>query len=113
MMESPRRHAPRLTFSGRVAPRLETPDHTYEVVDLSAEGLRVRSPDHASPGLTIGDLLRATIRFQADRTVEIEGRVLRVNGEEAALRLVQGQERLATEALPAGPASPPRSGLLW
>ncbi|HTS89715.1 MAG TPA: PilZ domain-containing protein [Gemmatimonadales bacterium] len=113
MMETPRRHAPRLTFSGRPAPRLETPDHVYEVVDLSSEGLRLRSPDHVSPGLTIGDVLRATLRFPADRAVEIEGRVLRVSGEEAALRLIQGQDRLATDALPAGPVSPRRSGLLW
>jgi hypothetical protein len=45
--------------------------------------------------------------------VEIEGRVLRVDGQEAALRLLQGQERLAHTPMPAGPASPRRTGLLW
>ncbi|HEY7683373.1 MAG TPA: PilZ domain-containing protein [Gemmatimonadales bacterium] len=113
MMNSPRRHAPRLTFSGRPAPRLETPDQSYEVLDLSTDGLRFRGSVEGRPALTIGEVLRATIRFPADRTVEIEGRVLRVNGTEAAIRLLQGQDRLAGSPVPVGPASPRRTGLLW
>jgi hypothetical protein len=113
MTNAPRRHAPRLTFSGRPAPRLQTRDRSYEVVDLSSDGLRFRAPDHEGPGVTIGDVLRATIYFPADRAVEIEGRVLRVTGDEAAIRLVQGRDSLAAAPMPAGPASPRRTGLLW
>jgi hypothetical protein len=112
MMDSPRRHVPRLSFAGRPAPRLETSDHSYEVVDLSPEGLRFRFPAQDGAEVTIGDVLQATLRFPADRTVEIEGRVLRVSGNEAAVRLLRGQERLAG-TMPMGPASPRRTGLLW
>lgn len=109
----PRRVLPRLSFAGRLAPRLETVAGNYEVVDLSPEGVRFRAVDPNGTGVTIGDVLHGTIRFQADRVVEIEGRVLRVSGGEAALRLTHGQESLALAPTPAGPASPRRTGLLW
>lgn len=107
-----RRHLPRLSFAGRAAPRLETPGHSWQVLDLSPEGLRFRVAVDERPAVTIGDVLRATIRFPADRAVEIEGRVLRVSGGEAAVRLEQGHDRIA-EPLPMGPASPRRPGLRW
>jgi len=112
MTESTRRNAARLSFAGRPAPRLETPDQSYEVVDLSPEGLRFRVPANDGAAVTIGDVVRATLRFPADRAVEIEGRVLRIAGNEAAVRLLRGQDRLAG-TLPMGPASPRRTGLLW
>jgi hypothetical protein len=86
---------------------------TYEVVDLSADGIRIRFEEAPGVGVTIGEVLRATIRFPADRAVEVEGKVLRVNDREAALRLTDGQDRLSLTPLPAGPASPRRTGLLW
>lgn len=113
MTDFPRRNTPRLSFSGRPAPHLETLDGNYEVVDLSTDGIRIRTPDHSDAEVTIGDVLHATIRFPADRTVEIEGRVLRVRGDEAAITLTRGQERLATAQVPAGPAMPRRTGLRW
>jgi hypothetical protein len=112
MTESTRRNVPRLSFAGRPAPRLETHDHSYEVVDLSPEGLRFRVPTDDGAGVTIGDVVHATLRFPADRAVEIEGRVLRIAGNEAAVRLLRGQDRLAS-TIPMGPASPRRTGLLW
>jgi len=112
-MDSVRRSVPRLSFTGRPAPRLETGVGTYEVVDLSSEGIRIRFAEPPASGVTIGDVLRATLRFPADRTVEVEGTVLRVTDHEAALRLTTGQDRLALTPLPAGPASPRRTGLLW
>jgi PilZ domain len=112
-MEPSRRNIARLSFSGRPAPRLETLLGTFEVVDLSPEGVRFRLEDHAQPVVTIGDVLRATLRFPADRAVEIEGRVLRISGAEAALQLTQGQDRLALTPLPVGPPSPRRPGLQW
>jgi hypothetical protein len=112
-MDTPRRAVPRLSFTGRPAPRLETGVGTYEVVDLSPEGIRIRFEEAPAGGVTIGDVLRATIRFPADRAVEVEGKVLRVNDHEAALQLTNGQDRLALSPLPAGPASPRRTGLLW
>lgn len=111
MME-PRRLYPRLSFSGRPAPRLETAARSYEILDLSPAGVRFRASNSAVPEMTIGDLLRATIRFPANRTVEVEGRVLRVEGEEAAVQLEQGMDYLAA-TVPMGPAAPRRTGLLW
>lgn len=111
MMDDARRARPRLSFAGRPAPRLETALGSFEVVDLSPEGMRIRKPDAGTPSVTIGEVLRATLHFPADRSVEVEGRVLRVSDTEAAVRLERGQERLAS-TLPAGPATR-RSGLLW
>ena len=107
-----RRHEPRVSFSGRAAPKLETAAGSYEVVDLSGDGIRFRAPNHEGPPVTIGDVLRATIRFPADRTVQVEGRILRISGDEAAVRLERGQERILS-SLPMGPVSPRRTGLLW
>lgn len=109
-MEPARRMHPRLSFTGRPAPLLETGHRTYEILDLSPAGLRFRCS--TASGVTIGDLLRATIRFPADRAIEVEGRVLRVSGMEAAVQLDQGHERLATTA-PMGAATPRRTGLIW
>jgi hypothetical protein len=111
-MEVPRR-SPRLSFTGRVAPRLETEARTYEIVDLSSEGIRFRASSSAvAPRVTIGDVLRAVIHFPASRSVEVAGRVLRVSGAEAAVELELGNDELAGR-VPMGPASPPRVGLLW
>lgn len=109
----PRRALPRLSFTGRPAPRLETVAGSFEVVDLSAAGVRFRAKDLDGTAVTIGEVMQATIRFPADRTIEVEGRVLRVGDGEAALHLTHGQDRLALGSLPAGPASPRRTGLLW
>ena len=112
MTEPVQRSYPRLSFAGRVAPRLETPLESYEILDLSPGGLRFRVPEGEDTAVTIGDVLRATIRFPADRTVEVEGRVLRIGPNEAAILLDQGHDRLAS-TLPAGPAAPRRAGLAW
>lgn len=109
-MEVPRR-SPRLSFTGRVAPRLETGTSNYEIVDLSSEGVRFRTSSNA-PRVTIGQVLRAVIHFGDNRAVEVAGRVLRVSGAEAAVELEEGKDELAGRA-PMGPASPPRAGLLW
>lgn len=111
MMDQPRQHQ-RLSFSGRPAPRLETKAHSYEIVDLSPSGVRFRSSSAVLPEVTIGDLLKGTIKFAADRSVEVAGRVLRVSGAEAAVRLELGMDLLAGTN-PMGPAAPRRTGLLW
>ncbi len=112
MTDASRRHEPRVSFAGRTAPRLETAAGSFEVVDLSPDGMRFRAPNHEGPTVTIGDVLRATIRFPADRLVEVEGRVLRVAGDEAAVQLERGHDRVST-TMPMGPVSPRRTGLLW
>lgn len=112
-MEDVPRRSPRLSFTGRVAPRLETAARTYEIVDLSPEGIRFRtSSAAAAPKVTIGDVLRAVVHFPANKSVEVAGKVLRVSGAEAVVQLEDGQDLLAGTA-PMGPARPPRIGLLW
>lgn len=110
-MELPRR-SPRLSFTGRLAPRLETDDRSYEVLDLSPEGVRFRTSSAMAPVVTLGHVLRAVIRFPASQSVEVSGRVLRVSGAEAAVQLEESTDDLATTA-PMGPVSPPRIGMLW
>ena len=111
MMEQPRRH-PRLSFSGRPAPRLETEARSYEIVDLSPSGVRFRASNAVEPDMTIGSLLQGTIRFPANRSVEVAGKVLRVSGAEAAVHLDEGMDFLAA-TVPMGPMMPRRVGLLW
>ncbi len=111
MTADSRRHSPRLSFVGRIAPVLELNGGRFEVVDLSSDGVRFRNTS-STGDLTIGDLLRGVIRFPADHAVEVEGQVLRVAGGETAIRLADGRERLASPS-PAGPARPRRSGLQW
>ena len=107
-----RRVAPRLSFTGRPAPRLETDQQSYEILDLSSTGVRFRVSEPGRGGVTIGHVLHATIRFPADRAVEVEGRVLRVAGQEAAVQLERGHDLLATPR-PMGPVPARRVGLLW
>ena len=111
MKEQPRRH-PRLSFSGRPAPRLETEARSYEIVDLSPSGVRFRASSAVDPDVTIGSLLQGTIRFPANRSVEVAGKVLRISGAEAAVHLEQGMDLLAA-TVPMGPVMPRRTGLLW
>lgn len=111
MSADPRRHQPRVSFAGRLAPVLELDGDRCEVVDLSSDGLRFRDPA-VSNRLNIGEVLHGVIRFPADRAIEVEARVLRVGGGETALQLSGGHESLAS-AIPAGPAPRRRSGLLW
>lgn len=111
-MEVPRR-SPRLSFTDRTAPRLETASSSYEIVDLSEDGLRIRTTSTpTAPRVTIGDVMRAVIHLPGDKTVEVAGRVLRVTAAEAAIKLEDGQDALAGAA-PMGPATAPRIGLLW
>ncbi len=110
MTDDARRSMPRLSFAGRIAPKLETAEQSFDVVDLSPEGMRIRAS--RAGNVTIGEVLHAVIRFPADRSVEVEGRVLRISGMEAALVLERGQDRIA-KTMPAGPPSPPRTGMIW
>lgn len=104
-----RRAHPRLSFAGRQAPRLEAGSQSFEVIDLSPGGVCFRS----GPGVvTIGDVVRAVIRFPMERSVEVQGHVLRVAGDQVAAQLEAGAERVAA-SLPAVTASPRRGGLLW
>ncbi len=107
MTDDARRSLPRLSFAGRIAPKLETALQSFDVVDLSPEGMRIRT---GSNGVTIGEVLHAVIRFPADRSVEVEGRVLRVSGMEAALVLERGQDRIARTGAGRS-AEPPPHGI--
>ena len=111
MTPDARRHEPRLSFSGRLAPVLELTSGRFEVIDLSSDGLRFRDAD-VTGALTIGNVLKGIIRFPADRAVEVEGRVLRVAGGETALQLAGSRAEIASSA-PAGPGRVRRFGLLW
>ena len=86
-----RREHTRLSFPDAAppAPRLETGGRTYEIIDLSPGGIRFRLPEGA-PGITIGEVVRATIRFPPDRNVVVRGLVLRISGDQIAARLEQG-----------------------
>jgi PilZ domain len=99
------RSEPRLTFGETPGPVLEAEGRSFPIVDLSAGGVRFVAP---SAEVTIGELVRGTIRLAPDRAFLVEGRVLRTGQDEVAARLEGGQPVDSTAARPR-----PLRGLHW
>ena len=89
-----RRQQVRVTFSPVHRPRLRLEGGTYEVLDASLDGLRVRHADPARPRL--GDRLEGNLEWPGlEVPVGIAGYVVRVESSEFALRCEQGQLPIA------------------
>jgi hypothetical protein len=89
-----RRRQVRVTFSPVRRPRLRLEGGTYEVLDASLDGLRVRHADPARPRL--GDRLEGHLEWPGlEGPVGIAGYVVRVESSEFALRCEQGQLPIA------------------
>ncbi len=89
-----RRRQVRVTFSPVRRPRLRLEGGTYEVLDASLEGLRVRHAEPARPRL--GDRLVGQLEWPGlEVPVGIAGFVVRVESSEFVLRCDQGQLPIA------------------
>jgi hypothetical protein len=89
-----RRRQVRVTFSPVRRPRLRLEGGTYEVLDASLDGLRVRHTDPARPRL--GDELVGHLEWpELEVPVRVTGLVVRVESTEFALRCDQGQLPIA------------------
>ena len=89
-----RRGQIRVTFSPVRRPRLRIDGGTYEILDASLDGLRVRHADPARPRL--GDQMVGHLEWpDLGVPVGIAGLVVRVEPSEFALRCDQGQLPIA------------------
>lgn len=89
-----RRREVRVTFSPVRRPRLRLEGGTYEVLDASLDGLRVRHADPARP--LVGDRMAGDLEWPGlERPLPITGRVVRVEPSEFALRCDHGQLPMA------------------
>lgn len=89
-----RRRQVRVMFSPVRRPRLRLEGGTYEVLDASLDGLRIRHTDLARPRL--GDELVGQLEWpELEVPVGITGLVVRVESTEFALRCDQGQLPIA------------------
>jgi PilZ domain-containing protein len=106
MTDLSRRSEPRLSFTDGHVPVLEAGGKSFPILDISAKGVRFLAP---ATDVTIGDLLRGTIRLSPQRVMAVEGRVLRAANNQVAARLEGG----ATPVIVG--MSRPRSpgGMLW
>lgn len=85
-----RRRQVRVAFSPARRPRLHLENGTYDVLDASLDGLRVRHADPARPPL--GDQLTGQLEWPGVGTpITIAGEVVRVELTEFALCCAQGQ----------------------
>jgi PilZ domain-containing protein len=89
-----RRRQVRVTFSPVRRPHLRLDGGTYEVLDASLDGLRVRHADPARP--LLGDRMVGHLEWPGlGVPVGIAGLVVRVGPSEFALRCDQGQLPIA------------------
>jgi hypothetical protein len=89
-----RRRQVRVTFSPVRRPRLRLEGGTYEVLDASLDGLRVRHAEPARP--LVGDRMVGHLEWpDLGVPVGIAGLVVRVEPSEFALRCDQGQLPIA------------------
>jgi hypothetical protein len=89
-----RRRQVRVMFSPVRRPRLRLEGGTYEVLDASLDGLRVRHADPARP--LVGDRMAGDLEWpELEPPVPITGRVVRVEPSEFALRCGHGQLPMA------------------
>jgi hypothetical protein len=83
-----------VAFSPVRRPHIRIEGRTYEVLDASLEGLRVRHADPERP--ILGERLSGQLEWpDLGAPVAIAGRVVRVESSEFALRCDQGQLPIA------------------
>jgi hypothetical protein len=86
-MNSTREHY-RIQYPTRARPTLEAGGRRYPVADLSEGGMRIRLDGGPEP--KVGDTLQGTLKFAQGDTIEVRGRVLRVDDGNIAVRLDAG-----------------------
>lgn len=84
--ESGRKHY-RVTYPADLRPGLWIAGRQLVLVDVSETGIRYLPADPAV--LHLGAALAGDIRFHRGRTVPVEGRVVRLDGGEAAVQLIR------------------------
>ncbi|MEP6571820.1 MAG: PilZ domain-containing protein [Gemmatimonadota bacterium] len=78
----------RIQYPTRARPVFEVGERRYPVADLSEGGMRIRQEAYPEP--LLGETLQGTLKFAQGDTVEVRGRVLRIDEGNIALRLDAG-----------------------
>jgi len=78
----------RIQYPLPARPHLVVEGRSFEVIDLSAQGIRFRLDEGLS--FALRDEVAGTIRFRRDESVEVTGVVVRVTGREVAVKLDVG-----------------------
>ncbi len=82
---SERRARERFPYASESRPLLIVDDRAYEIIDIGERGLRARSGD--AERWLLGSVVQATVWFQRDSRVSVEGLVVRAGAGELVLRL--------------------------
>jgi len=85
-----RRQFFRLRYPKNERPRARILDRDFRVCEISEQGTRILFTN--SHPVSAGILIRGTIHFHAGEHIEIEGRVLRMDGQELVAKLTKGPD---------------------
>ena len=80
-----RREFFRIFYPIRARPRLTIRESSYDVLDICERGIRFLHP--AADSLKSDEVVRASVSFRDGETLEVEGRILRLQGHNVVLRL--------------------------
>ena len=81
--EREKRSYPRIVYNPGKRPRLAAGDTVFEVTDISEGGIRFINADD----ITLPDLIKGTITFLDDETIDIDGKVEWQQHNEAGISL--------------------------
>lgn len=88
--EIQRRQFFRLRYPKNERPRARIQDRDFRVCEISEQGTRILFTN--SHPVSAGVLIRGTIHFHDGEQIEIEGRVLRMDGQELVAKLTKGPD---------------------
>lgn len=83
--ERQRRRYFRIVYPIAIRPKVTSLFKTYDVLDISEEGIRLDTKGHPSPRLD--QIMKGTLCFYDGEKLPIQGTILRVTAEDAVLQL--------------------------
>ena len=78
----------RIAYPTPARPKLLLGGYTHDVVDISEGGIKFLIDGAPAPG--IGEEIQGTVRFRRGDLVDVQGKVLRVEGNQVAAQFVVG-----------------------
>lgn len=88
--EAQRRAFFRLRYPRNERPRAKIQDRDFRICEISEEGTRILFTN--SHPVSRGIAIKGTIRFHDGVEIQIEGRVLRLDGDELVAQLTKGPD---------------------
>ena len=69
-------------------PKLMVWGDEYQAIDVSEEGVKFRCDEYS--GVKLGQTISATITFQDGESFDLEGKIMRIQDNEIAIKLSKG-----------------------